>query len=124
MTTVIQSTTLPHTKKAPMSQVDAYAEYIDVIRPPDAPRGNINEVQLLSQTARVWWMRTKNSLDQVLADDYWSTMTDVRLLREDTISLVSSYGAEKGADHSVLVVTESDKHGRIKVALLHRYVRS
>jgi len=106
-----------------MSQVDAYREYTDQIRPPEAIRGSIGEIQLLAQTARVWWMRTKNTLPEVLADDYWQTMTDVRLLKEDIIQLVSSYGAER-AEHSVLVVTESDKHGRVKVALLHRWVRS
>jgi hypothetical protein len=45
-----------------MSEATEYREYVDVIRPADAPRGNINEIQLLAQTARVWWMRTKHSL--------------------------------------------------------------
>jgi hypothetical protein len=71
-----QSTQKPKEAK-PMSQADSYREYVDVIRPPDAPRGNINEIQLLVQTARIWWMRTKNPLAAVLADGYWETMTEV-----------------------------------------------
>ena len=107
----------------PMSEAHAYREYVDVIRPAETPRGNINEIQLLSQTARVWWMRSKNPLAAILADEYWTTMTDVRLLKEDTIQLVSSYGADR-AEHSVLVVDEADKHGKASVSLLHRYERS
>ena len=71
-----QSTQKPKEAK-PMSQADSYREYVDVIRPPDAPRGNINEIQLLVQTARIWWMRTKNPLAAALADGYWETMTEV-----------------------------------------------
>ena len=82
------------------------------IRPADAPRGNINEIQLLAQTARVWWMRTKHFLSTVLADGYFDT------LKEDTISLVASYGADR-AEHAVLIVDEADKHGKAKVSLLH-----
>jgi hypothetical protein len=74
-------------------------------------------------TARVWWMRSKNPLGVILADEYWTTMTDVRLLKEDTITLVSSYGADR-AEHSVLVVTDATKHGLAKVSLLQRYERS
>jgi hypothetical protein len=105
-----------------MSQADAYREYVDVIRGADQPRGSINEIQLLAPTARVWWMRTKHSLAAVLTDGYFDTLTDVRLLKEDTITLVASYGADR-AEHAVLIVTESDKHGLAKVALLHRYER-
>jgi hypothetical protein len=61
---------------------------------------------LLAQTARVWWMRTKHPLAAVLADGYWDTMKDVRLLKEDTIQLVSAYGADR-AEHSILIVTVS-----------------
>jgi hypothetical protein len=106
-----------------MTQADQYREYVDIVRPPETPRGNINEIQLLSQTARVWWMRSKHPLTAILADEYWTTMTDVRLLKEDTIQLVSSYGADR-AEHSVLVVDDADKHGLAKVSLLHRYERS
>jgi len=66
---------------------------------------------------------TKYSLASVLADGYFDTLTDVRLLKEDTISLVASYGAER-AEHAVLVVDEADKHGKARVSLLHRYERS
>jgi hypothetical protein len=100
-----------------------YSEYVDIIRPPETPRGNINEIQLLSQTARVWWMRSKNPLAVIMADEYWTTMTDVRLLKEDTIQLVSSYGADR-AEHAILIVDEADKHGLARVSLLHRYDRS
>lgn len=106
-----------------MSRVDQYREYVDIVRPPETPRGNINEIQLLSQTARVWWMRSKHSLAVILDDAYWTTMTDVRLLKEDTITLVSSYGADR-AEHSVLVVTNADKHGLAKVSVLTVYQRS
>jgi hypothetical protein len=109
-------------KETTMSQADQYREYVDIVRSPDARRGNINEIQLMSQTARVWWMRSKNPLAAILADEYWTTMTDVRLLKEDTIQLVSSYGADR-AEHSVLIVDDADKHGLAKVALLHRYDR-
>jgi hypothetical protein len=110
-------------KETTMSQADQYREYVDIIRPPETPRGNINEIQLLSQTARVWWMRSKHPLAAILADEYWTTMTDVRLSKEDTIQLVSSYGADH-AEHSILIVDAADKHGLAKVALLHRYERS
>jgi hypothetical protein len=59
----------------------------------------------------------------VLADGYFDTLADVRLLKEDTISLVASYGADR-AEHAILIVDEADKHGKAKVSLLHRYERS
>jgi hypothetical protein len=86
------------------------------------PLANINEIQLLAQTARVWWMRAKHPLAAVLAEGYFDTLTDVRLLKEDTISLVASYGANR-AEHAVLIVDEADKHGKAKVSLLHRFER-
>jgi hypothetical protein len=49
-------------------------------------------------------------------------LADVRSLK-DTISLVASYGADR-AEHAVLIVDDSDKHGKAKIALLHRYERS
>jgi hypothetical protein len=121
---VKQSTQQPIKETNSMNEaaVSNYREYVDIVRPPEVLRGNINEIQLLAQTARVWWMRTKNPLAAVLTDDYWTTMTDVRLQREDTIQLVSSFGADR-AEHSILLVTESDKHGGAKVGLLHRYER-
>jgi hypothetical protein len=110
-------------KEIPMSEIDhQYREYIDCVRPPAPPRGNKNEIQLLSQTARVWWMRSKHPLAAILLDEYWTTMRDVRLTKEDTINLVSSFGAER-ADHSILVVDEADKHGLATVSLLHLYQR-
>jgi hypothetical protein len=57
----------------------------------------------------------------VLADGYFDTLADVRLLKED-ISLVASYRADR-AEHAVLIVDEADKHGKVKVSLLHRYER-
>jgi hypothetical protein len=38
------------------------------------------------------------------------------------ISLVASYGADR-AEHAILIVDESDKHGKASVSLLHRYER-
>jgi hypothetical protein len=108
--------------KSMSEATSAYREYVDIIRPPDPPRGSINEIQLLAQTARVWWMRTKHSLSTVLADGYFDTLTDVRLLKEDTITLVASYGADR-AEHAILIVTAADKHGKASVSLLHRYER-
>jgi hypothetical protein len=49
-----------------------------------------------------------------------STMNVVRLLKEDTITLVASYGADR-AEHAVLIVTAADKHGKASVGLLHLY---
>jgi hypothetical protein len=108
----------------PMTQsaIDQYREYVDVIRQPAPPRGDINSIQLVTPTARVWWMRTKHSLADVLTDGYFDTLTDIRLMQEDTIQLVSSYGADQ-AEHSILIVTASDKHGLARVSLLHRYER-
>ena len=99
-----------------------YREYVDVVRLPEQPRGSINEIQMVSQTTRQWWMRTKHPLTAVLADDYWETMKDIRLQREDTITLVASFGAHR-AEHAILIVDESDKHGKASVSLLHRYAR-
>jgi hypothetical protein len=53
---------------------------------------------------------------------YRETMKDVRLLKEDTITLVASYGAGR-AEHAILIVDEADKHGKASVSLLHRYER-
>lgn len=105
-----------------MSEAEAYREYVDVVRPPDPPRGTINEIQLLSQTARVWWMRTKHSLSEVLADGYFDTLADVRLMKHDTITLVASCGADR-AEHATLAVDSADKHGLATVSLLHLYQR-
>lgn len=107
-------------EKPSTAEAHQYREYVDVVRPPEAPRGDINEIQLMTQTARVWWMRTKHPLATVLADGYWETMKDVRLLKEDTIQLVSAYGSGC-AEHSILLVETSDRHGRVTVSLLHRY---
>jgi hypothetical protein len=105
-----------------MTQVDQYREYVDSIRPPDPPRGSINEIQLLAPTARVWWMRSKHPLAAILADGYFDTLTDVRLQKEDTITLVASYGADR-AEHAILIVDDSDKHGLASVSLLHKFER-
>jgi hypothetical protein len=59
------------------------------------------------------------SSDSLIA---WEAMKDVRLLKEDTIQLVASYGADQ-AEHAVLIVDEADKHGNASVSLLHRYER-
>jgi hypothetical protein len=115
------SNQLTKKEETTMSQVDY--DYFESVHPPETPRGNISEIQLLSQTARVWWMRSKNPLADILADEYWTTMTDVRLLKEDTIQLVSSYGADR-AEHSILIVDDADKHGLAKVAVLTVYQRS
>jgi len=46
-----------------------------------------------------------------------------RLLNEGHISLVASYGADR-AEQAILIVDQSDRHGKAKVSLLHRYERS
>jgi hypothetical protein len=46
-------------------------------------------------------------------------MKDVRLLKEDAITLVASYSAD-GAEHAILIVDDADKHGKATVGLLHR----
>jgi hypothetical protein len=106
------------------NHADEYRDYFDTIRPADPPRGSINEIQLLAPTTRVWWMRSKNPLAAILADGYFDTMNDVRLMKEDTIQLVASYGTSDRAEHAILIVDESDKRGRATVSLLHRYERT
>jgi len=44
-------------------------------------------------------------------------------LNEDTISLVASHGADR-AEQAILIVDQSDRHGKAKVSPLHRYERS
>jgi hypothetical protein len=116
-----KETQTPMTQAAPQDPFRDYQD--DTAQPPAAPTGDINEIQLLTSTARVWWMRTRNPLSAVLADEYWTTMTDVRLQAEDVIQLVSSFGTDR-AEHSVLAVDSADRHGKATVRVLHRYLRS
>jgi hypothetical protein len=39
----------PTNKEANMTEAAAYKEYTDIVRPPEQPRGSINEIQLLSK---------------------------------------------------------------------------
>jgi hypothetical protein len=102
-----------------------YQEYHDSVRPPEAPRGNISEIELIAQTftLRIWAMRTKHPLSAVLTENFFDGMTDLRLRKEDRIELVASFGAERG-EHCTLVVDEVDKAGHAKLSLLHRYERN
>ena len=66
---------------------------------------------------------SRNVVSHDCRQRYFDTLTDVRLLNEDTISLVASYGADR-AEQAILIVDQSDRHGKAKVSLLHRYERS
>jgi hypothetical protein len=117
-------------KEAPsMSQAqaapDPFREFVDedTVTSPEAPTGDIDSLQLISSTARIWFMRTKHPLSAVLANSYWESLKDCRVMKEDVVQLVSSYGSDQ-AEHSVLVVHSSDKHGLATVRVLHRYLRA
>jgi hypothetical protein len=108
----------------PMSEADAFREYIDVIRPPDPPRASIKDIELLSQTIaiRIWAMRTNHDLATVLAAGYFDDVKDVRLRKEDRIEIVASW-EKPVAEHATLVVMDADKYGLAHVALLHKFER-
>ena len=63
---------------------------------------------------------SRNVVSHDCRQRYFDTLTDVRLLNEDTISLLASYGADR-AEQAILIVDQSDRHGKAKVSLLHRY---
>lgn len=122
MSQVTFPTTAPATATAP---ADPFREFVDekIVTSPEPIRGDLNSIQLISSTSRYWWMRTKHPLSAVLADEYWETMKDVRLMKEDVVQVVSSFGTDQ-AEHSVLVVHTADKHGLATVRVLHRYLRA
>jgi hypothetical protein len=68
-------------------------------------------------------MRTPYPLAVVLQDGFLDNITDLRLRKEDRVEVVAGIGGDDPAEHATLVVTEADKHGRAKVALLHMYKR-
>lgn len=119
-----QSTQLKEIETMPQA-TSAYREYVDVIRPADAPRAELNDFQLVSSTVRLWWLRTRYPLDVVLQDGFYTNVADLRLRAEDRVEVVASNGGEGPAEHATLVVDSVNKSGgEIRVSLLHRYERS
>jgi hypothetical protein len=115
----------PTEKETTMIQVDQYREYVDAIRPPDPPRASIKDIELLSQTIsiRIWAMRSNHTLAEVLSDNYFDDLRDVRLRKEDRIELVASWG-QPVAEHATLVVSRLDDTGRAEIKLMHLYKRA
>jgi hypothetical protein len=123
--TTSKETSVSNPQAAPSAPADPYREFVDedAVTTPEPIRGDLNSIQLLTSTARVWWLRTHHPLAAVLADSFWETMKDVRLQKEDVIQTVSSFGSDQ-AEHSVLCVHTADKHGLATVRVLHRYLRA
>jgi hypothetical protein len=108
-----------------MSEANQYREYHDSIRPPDAPRAGINNLQLIASTVRLWALRTKHSLDDVLAPGFFDTVSDLRLRVEDRLECVTSLHGNAPATHSTLVVDKVNKSGGdVRVTLLHLFKRT
>src|SRR5205823_13021835 len=101
----------------------AYKEYVDAVRPPNPPRAELRDFQLVASTVRLWWLRTRHPLAVVLQDGFLDSVTDLRLRKEDRVEVVANSGGDGPAEHATLVVTEADKHGKAKVSLLHLYKR-
>jgi hypothetical protein len=118
-----QATSQQETK--PMSEAAAYREYIDPNTPPDPPRATVGDIELMSQTiaVRVWAMRTKHSLAEVLSAGYFDGTRNVGLKKEDRIEIVASWHLAI-AEHATLVVAGVGVTGIPAVSLLHRYERN
>jgi hypothetical protein len=117
-------TTQPKETK-PMSETDCYREYVDVIRPPEPPRANVGDIELLSQTIaiRIWAFRTKHDLTTVLRQDFFDDLRDVHLKRCDRIEVVASWDAPL-AEHATLCVDRVDSIGKATVSLMQRFARA
>jgi hypothetical protein len=107
-----------------MSTLSAFRDY-EAPKPAEAPRGNVTEVDLIAATTaiRIWSMKTPHPLAAVLTDGFFDDMTDLRFRRDDRIELICDADANQSV-HAILIVDESDKHGKATVSLLHRYERS
>ena len=107
-----------------MSAATDYREYVDIVRPANAPRAELNDFQLVSSTVRLWWLRTRHPLGVVLRDEFFENVTDLRLKAEDRVEVVASNGGDGPAEHATLVVDSVNKSGSdIKMSLLARYER-
>lgn len=107
-----------------MSEATDYREYVDIIRPANAPRAELNDFQLVSSTVRLWWLRTRHPLSVVLQDEFFQNVADLRLKAEDRVEVVASYGGDGPAEHATLVVDSVNKSGgEIKMSPLVRYER-
>jgi hypothetical protein len=119
-----QPSQTPKVKK-PMSEAQMYAEYVDVIRPPDPPRAHIKNIELLSQTIaiRIWAFRTTYDLATVLRPDFFDDLRDVYLKKNDRIEVIASWDAHE-AEHATLCVDHVSGTGVATVSLICRYQRA
>ena len=78
----------------------AYKEYVDVVRPPDPPRAELHDFQLVASTVRLWWMKTRHPLSVVLQDGFLDSVTDLRLRKEDRVEVVANSGTDAPAEHA------------------------
>jgi hypothetical protein len=120
-----KETLMTATKENTMNETDAFREYIDQVRPPDPPRAEINDIELLSQTIaiRIWAFRTKHSLATVMRPDFFDGLKDVRLRKNDRIEVIASWD-EPLAEHATLCVDRVSGTGEATVSLMHLYERS
>lgn len=70
-----------------MSAAADYREYVDIVRPANAPRAELNDFQLVSSSVRLWWLRTRHPLGVVLQNDFFQNVADLRLKAEDRVKL-------------------------------------
>jgi hypothetical protein len=103
----------------------AYREYVDIVRPAESPRANINDLQLVTSTVRLWWLRTKHPLNVVLMRGFFDNVSDLRFRKEDRIEIVADCNGDGPATHGTLVVAAVNKSGGdVTVSLLSRYERA
>jgi hypothetical protein len=111
-------------KEKRLSQADEYRDYFETIRPADPPRAGLNDLQLVSSTVRLLWLRTQFPIDVVMQPGFFDNVSDHRLKREDRIEIVANCNGDGPADHATIVVDHVNKSGGdVRVSLLHKYQR-
>jgi hypothetical protein len=107
------------------NHADEFRDYFETIRPAAAPRAALNDLQLVSSTVRLLWLRTRHPLDVVMQPGYFNNVAELRLKKEDRIEVVADCNGEGRADHATIVVDHVNKHGGdVRVSVLQRFERS
>jgi hypothetical protein len=104
---------------------DEYRDYHSTLRGPPPPRAGLNDLQLVSSTVRLLWLRTHFSIDAILQPGFFDNVSDLRLRKEDRIEIVADCNGDGWADHATIVVDHVSKNGGdVRVSLLQKFERS
>jgi hypothetical protein len=107
-----------------MSEAEAYREYVDIVRPPEAPRAQFDNFHLVASTCRIFYLRTEHPLEAILSPGYFDSVADLRLRLDDQIHTVAGIG-NGPATHALIAVDHVNKSGGdVKVTLLAKYERT